>query len=68
MPGNSNPSQKLKPVGTEALAKETVALRLPVKINEYVQSLPNRSEWLRKAIARQMEEDLNAVDLSNCPR
>ena len=41
------------------ISKKAVAVKLPLDLHEYVRSLPNRAEWLRTAIARQMEEDLN---------
>ncbi len=58
MRGNPNPSQKLMPKGDTAMAVSPLAVRVPIYIDEYVRSLPDRTEWLRKAIARQMEEDL----------
>ncbi len=60
MRGNPNPSQKLAPMGDKAMAVSPLAVRVPIYIDEYVRSLPDRTEWLRKAIARQMEEDLAA--------
>ena len=58
MGGNPNPKQKLKPVyGDEALSSKTVALRLPREIDEFVRSLPNKTEWLRKAIADAYERE-----------
>lgn len=58
MRGNPNPAQKLTPIGASAMAALPLAVRVPVEIDNYVRSLPNRTEWLRKAIARQVEEDL----------
>lgn len=45
---------------TEELAKKIVGVALPIKIDEYVRSLPNRSEWLRKAIAEAYQKEVGA--------
>jgi hypothetical protein len=64
MPGNPNPKQKLKPqYGDKALSSKTVALRLPVEVDEFVRSLPNRTEWLRRAIADAYEREMAAKAL-----
>lgn len=44
----------------EEMAKAPVSVVLPAKIDEYVRSLPNRTEWLRQAIAAQVERDQQA--------
>lgn len=41
----------------EVMAKSPVSVLLPAEIDIYVRSLPNRTEWLRRAIAAQMERD-----------
>lgn len=55
---NSKPAFRIPPKGDKPLAKKMVGIRLPQELDEYVRSLPNRTEWLCQAIARQMEEDL----------
>lgn len=58
MRGNPNPKQKLKPwYGDKGLSSNTVALRLPVEIDEFVRSLPNKTEWLREAIATKYQQE-----------
>ena len=42
----------------EEMAKTPVSVLLTAKDDAYVRSLPNRTEWLRKAIAAQVERDL----------
>lgn len=39
------------------LAKKPVAVMLPVVIDEYVRSLPNRTEWLRRVICEAVEKE-----------
>jgi len=34
-----------------------ICVMLPPELDEYVRSLPNRSEWLRAAITEKMERD-----------
>lgn len=58
MPGNPNPKNKIEPIGEKAMARKMVGCRLPTQLDEYVRSLPNQAEWLRKAIERQVQEDL----------
>ena len=61
MGGNPNPKQKLKPLyGEQPLSSRTVALRLPIVIDEWVHYLPNKTEWLRQAIAAQYQRDMAA--------
>lgn len=39
------------------LANRVTVVRLPVDLDEFVHSLPNRTEWLRKAIADAYERE-----------
>lgn len=41
----------------EKVAKQAIAVKLPLDLDEYVRSLPNRAEWLREAIALHMERE-----------
>lgn len=43
-----NPQKFLK--NEAQLAERVTAVRLPVDIDEFVRSLPNRTEWLRQVI------------------
>lgn len=39
------------------LATRVTGVRLPIEIDEFVHNLPNKTEWLRRAIAAQYEKD-----------
>lgn len=55
---NPKPTYKLKPLyGNKPLSSKTVTLRLPEDIDAFVRSLPNRTEWLRQAIAEKYERE-----------
>lgn len=41
----------------EPLADKPVSVKLPLNLDEFVRSRPNRTEWLRNAIAAQAERD-----------
>ncbi len=41
----------IKPIYGKAMAKKPVSVILPLELDEYVRSQPNRAEWLRQAIA-----------------
>ena len=55
-----NPQTYFKPTAPEPVAKLPVTVKLPIVLDEYVRSLPKRAEWLRQAIAAQVERDLQA--------
>ena len=44
------------------MAKTPLAIRVPVEIDEFVRSLPNRTEWLRQAIAEKYEREMKQQD------
>lgn len=56
--GNPNPKQKLKQLYDKPVAERPVAVKLPQDLDAYVRSLPNKSEWLREAIAEKRERDV----------
>lgn len=43
-------------------APQPLTVRVETHLDEYVRSLPNRTEWLRQAIAAQAERDRQARD------
>ncbi len=43
-------------------ALHPLTVRVETHLDEYVRSLPNRTEWLRQAIAAQAERDQQARD------
>jgi hypothetical protein len=51
----------------EVMAKSPVSVLLPAEIDIYVRSLPNRTEWLRQAIAAQVERDKDLQDTYSVP-
>ena len=60
----ANPKPKCKfpsPKDVTVVARKPVAVKLPPEIDEFVRSLPNRTEWLRNAIAAQYERDMTAI-------
>ena len=46
-----------KPLGTQALSRSPVSVKLPPELDSYVRSLPNRNQWLIAAIAAQIERE-----------
>lgn len=49
---------RLKPIGDRAMSRKPVAVALPVELDEWVRSLPNRSEWLREAIIEKYQREV----------
>ncbi len=49
---------RFKPAGEECLANAPISVVLPKDLDTYVRGLPNRSEWLRDAIAQKRANDL----------
>lgn len=44
--------------GDKPMARKPVSVLLPSEIDEFVRSLPNKSEWLRQAIEEKYEQDV----------
>lgn len=63
--GNPNPKNKYKSPYPQPLAKDMIGVRLPVELDSFVRSLPNRTEWLRGAIAAQYERDMQQLNSTN---
>lgn len=42
----------------DSLARDPVSVSLPKALDQYVRALPNRSAWLRAAIAAAVEREL----------
>lgn len=55
---------RYKTTCTEKLARKPVSVMLPERLDREVRSLPNRTEWLREAIAEKLERDKQKKDLS----
>lgn len=47
-------------VGDEPLSKQVVGVRLPESIHAMVQTLPHRTEWLRRVITEAVQRELMA--------
>lgn len=45
-------------VGDEPLSKQVVGVRLPESIHALVQTLPDRTEWLRRVITEAAQREL----------
>ena len=56
-----NPQEFLR-VGDEPVAEQPISVKLPLSIDSFVRNLPNRTEWLRRAIAAQYERDMAAIN------
>lgn len=63
--GNPNPKNKYTSPYPQPLAKDMIGVRLPVELDSFVRSLPNRTEWLRRAIAAQYERDMQQLNGTN---
>ena len=57
---NPSPTYRYPKVYEEELAKETVGVRLPLYIHEYLKKIPNKAQWLRMAAEAQYQKDLEA--------
>lgn len=55
---NPRPTYKYPKRSNVELAPRMTGVRLPIEMDEYVHSLPNKSEWLRQAIAAAIEKDM----------
>lgn len=61
---NPNPTYKYKPLYGEPLADTMTSVRLPLDLHQYVRSLPDRAEWLRKAISEAHQRDIAGKEKS----
>lgn len=59
---NPNPTYKYKHLYDEPMSEQSLSIRLPATQDKYVRSLPNRTEWLRRAIAEAYERDMAAIN------
>lgn len=57
---NPNPTYKYKHLYDEPMSEQSLSIRLPATQDKYVRSLPNKTEWLRRAIADAYERDMAA--------
>lgn len=48
---------RLKSRFSEPMAKQPIAVLLAADVDEFVRSLPNRADWLRKAITEAYERE-----------
>lgn len=42
---------------SEEMAQSPLSVRVPIEIDQYVRSLPNRTEWLRQAILEKKQRE-----------
>lgn len=59
---NSNPVCKFNRQTDLELAPQMTGVRLPLELDAYVRSLPNKSEWLRAAIAEKYAREVSAAE------
>jgi hypothetical protein len=59
---NPNPTYKYKHLYGEPMSEQSLSIRVPLTQDKYVRSLPNRAEWLRRAIADAYERDMAAIN------
>lgn len=50
----------MQPTHEEPLAAKSLSVRVSVELDAWVRSLPNRTEWLRKAIADAYEKEIES--------
>lgn len=55
---NPSPTYKFDKKHKEPISEQPLTVRVPLAQDQYVRSLPNKTEWLRKAIAAQIERDM----------
>lgn len=55
---NPNPKYKYTTLYEEPMSEQPLTVRVPMSQDQYVRSLPNRTEWLRRAIAEAYERDM----------
>lgn len=53
-----NPETYFKSGCQGQIAKKSIGVKLPVELDEFVRSLPNKSEWVREAIAEKYEREV----------
>lgn len=49
-----------KPQDVEKVARKAIGVKLPPELDSFVRSLPNKSEWLRQAIADAYQREINS--------
>lgn len=52
---------QFKSIGKHNMSPKPVAVALPVEVDEWVRSLPNRSEWLRQVITDAYQREQSSI-------
>ena len=60
-----NPLIYAKPLQDKPMAEAPFSVRLPLDLAEYVRALPNRTDWLREAIAQKRQRESGAAIREN---
>lgn len=60
--GNPNPKFKFKSEYEGQVAEKPVSVKLPVEVDQFVRSLPNRTEWLRRVIVEAVEREQQTIE------
>jgi hypothetical protein len=63
--GNPNPKHKYTSPYSEPMSDRTIGVRLPLRLDAQVRSLPNRTEWLRRVIEEALEREQHLAPESN---
>jgi hypothetical protein len=63
--GNPNPKHKYTSPYSEPMSDRTIGVRLPLRLDAQVRSLPNRTEWLRRVIEEALEREQHLAPASN---
>lgn len=54
---NPNPTYKMRRMYNEEMAESPLSVRLTAEMDAQVRSRPNRTEWLREAIAEKLARE-----------
>lgn len=46
--------------GDKAMSRKPIGVLLPMELDTFVRSLPNKSEWVREAIAEKYEREVKS--------
>ncbi len=61
-----NPEAMAKPLYGEPMANKSFCLKLPIELDQFLRSLPNKAEWVREAIAEKRQRELGYAPANAC--
>lgn len=59
---NRNPVCKLTSPNPEPLSEQPLTIRVPLTIDVWVRSLPNKTEWLRQVITEAYQREIKSEE------